>query len=283
MGLSPGHKTCAGCGAAIAVRQILKAAGKNVIVAQATGCMEVTTTQYPQTAWEVPWIHVTFENAPAVASGIESALHVMKKDTKVIALGGDGGLIDIGIRSVSGALERQHKLTIICYDNEAYMNTGVQRSGATPYGAATTTSPPGKLSIGNDVWKKDMPGIVRGHHVRYLATTSIGYPDDLIKKVRYALENQPSYVHVHAPCPVGWGFPSSKTIKIAKLAVESGLWAVYEEKKTRRYTIYPTQIGEIEEYFSLQKRFKHLDQVEIGKIKKRIIEYWQNVKMEKIK
>ena len=185
--LAPGHRGCAGCGAAIAVRLALKALGRNTVVACATGCLDVMTSPYPETAWEVPWIHVAFENAGAVASGVERALKAQgKEDVNVVAFGGDGGTADIGIQSLSGAMERGHDITYICYDNEAYMNTGIQRSGATPYGASTTTSPAGNLSFGEDKPKKNMAFIMAAHGIPYVATASISYPEDFMKKVKKA-------------------------------------------------------------------------------------------------
>ena len=187
--LAPGHKACAGCGATIGVRLALKVLGENTVAISATGCLEVITTPYPETSWEIPWMHVAFENASAVASGVESALKAQgKTDTKVVVFGGDGGTADIGLQSLSGAMERGHNLIYICYDNEAYMNTGIQRSGATPYGASTTTSPHGKESFGENKPKKNMPMIMAAHGVPYVATASIAYPEDFMKKVKKAAE-----------------------------------------------------------------------------------------------
>lgn len=274
--LAPGHRTCAGCAAPLAIRSILAATGKNVIIAQATGCAEVCTTPYPETSWEVPWIHVTFENAAAVASGIEAALKAQGKldKTKVIALGGDGGMLDIGFQAISGALERGHKLTVICYDNECYANTGVQRSGSTPWGAFTTTSPAGKESIGNSRWKKDAPMIMAAHHIPYVATASVAYPEDLQKKLKKALDNQPSYIQIHSPCTVGWGFDPSKTVEIGRLAVQSGLWALYEIKNgVKKHTLKP-KMTPVEDYLKPQSRFKHLKPEEIDYIEQKVKEYW---------
>lgn len=265
---APGHRTCSGCGPAIAIRNILESTGKDVIIANATGCLEVTTTPYPETSWKVPWIHCLFENAAAVASGIESALKSLgNSKTKVIALGGDGGMLDIGFQCMSGALERGHKITVICYDNEAYMNTGVQRSGGTPYGANTTTSPAGKVSIGNETFKKDVAAIAAAHHIPYVATASIAYPADLKKKVKKALELQPSYLQVHAPCPVGWGFASSKTVEIGKLAVDTGAWQLFEIEHNQVKNIFrPKESKPVADYLRTQKRFKHLKDEDIAKI-----------------
>ena len=176
---APGHRACIGCGEALAVRLACKALGHNVIIANATGCMEIVSSQLPYTSWRVPWIHTLFENTAAVASGIEASLKVMirkgkrpAQDVKVVAMAGDGGTSDIGVQALSGALERGHNFLYICFDNEAYMNTGIQRSSATPYGASTTTSPAGKVSIGQVTWKKNMPAIAAAHDIPYVATAS---------------------------------------------------------------------------------------------------------------
>ena len=177
--ISQGHRACQGCGEILALRQALKAIGQNIIIASATGCMEIVTSPYPQTAWKVPWIHVAFENAAAVASGIEAGRKALmrkgripKQRTTIVAMAGDGGTADIGLQALSGALERGHDFVYICLDNEAYMNTGIQRSSATPYGARTTTSPPGKLSIGQYTWKKNVPAIAAAHQIPYVATAA---------------------------------------------------------------------------------------------------------------
>ncbi len=276
-----GHKACAGCGAAIAMRLILKATGRNTIAAQSTGCMEVVSSQYPQTAWRIPWIHVAFENAAAVASGIEAALKALgkKEGVNVLAIGGDGGTVDIGLQALSGAVERGHDFTYICYDNEAYMNTGVQRSGATPYGASTTTSPPGVLSIGNETPKKDMPAIMVAHRAKYVATACVSFPLDFMEKVKKAVSIKgPAYIHVLTPCPIGWGFPSEKTIEVGRLAVDTGMWALYEvENGETRITYRPNQRKPVKEYLKMQKRFKHLSAEEIEKIDQDIEERWKRL------
>lgn len=267
--LAPGHRGCAGCGASIAVRLALKALGKNTVAISATGCLEVMTTPYPETAWEIPWIHVAFENAGAVASGVEAALRIQgKDDVNVIAFGGDGGTVDIGLQSLSGAMERGHNLTYICYDNEAYMNTGIQRSGATPYGATTTTSPKGKDSFGEDKPKKNMPMIMAAHGIPYVATASIAYPEDFMKKVKKAAEiDGPAYIHLNQPCTTGWGYDSSKTIEMGRLAVETGSWILYEiENGEFNITYRPTERKPVAEYLKPQKRFRHLDDEHIEKI-----------------
>ncbi|MGN1362396.1 MAG: pyruvate synthase subunit PorB [Methanobrevibacter sp.] len=267
--LAPGHRGCAGCGAAIGVRLALKASGKNTVAVAATGCLEVMTTPYPETAWEIPFVHVAFENAGAVASGVERALKSQgKEDTHVIAFGGDGGSVDIGLQSISGAMERGHNITYICYDNEAYMNTGIQRSGATPWGASTTTSPSGSESFGEDRPKKNMPMIMAAHGIPYIATASISYPEDYMRKVKKAVETKgPAYIHLNQPCTTGWGFAASKTIEVGRLGVETGFWPLYEiENGEFRVTYRPTERKPVIEYLKAQKRFKHLTENEVQTI-----------------
>ncbi len=273
--LAPGHRACPGCGEALALRLALKAVGKDVIIAQATGCMEVVTTPYPETAWRVPWIHVAFENAAAVASGVEAALKAMgKRGVKPIAIAGDGGTADIGLQALSGAIERGHNFLYICTDNEAYMNTGIQRSGTTPYGAWTTTTPVGVVKKGKDRPKKDVPAIVAAHGAPYVATASVGYPMDYIEKVKKAMAIEgPTYVHVHCPCPPGWQFDSDKTIEVARLAVLSCAWILYEvENGISRVTFKPPKRRPVAEYLKLQGRFRHLTDGEIAEIQRMVDE-----------
>ncbi|OQD59623.1 pyruvate:ferredoxin oxidoreductase, subunit beta [Methanobrevibacter arboriphilus JCM 13429 = DSM 1125] len=273
--LAPGHRGCAGCGATIGVRLALKALGRNTVAISATGCLEVITTPFPETAWEIPWIHVAFENAGAVASGVESALKAQgKTDVNVVAFGGDGGTADIGMQSLSGAMERGHNMIYICYDNEAYMNTGIQRSASTPYGASTTTSPHGKDSFGEDKPKKNVPLIMAAHGVPYVATASIAYPEDFMRKVKKASEvDGPAYIHLNQPCTTGWGYSPSKTIELGRLAVETGSWALYEiENGDFKLTYKPQDRKPVNEFLNAQKRFKHLSDEE----KERIQEYVDN-------
>lgn len=267
--LAPGHRGCAGCGATIGVRLALKALGRNTVAISATGCLEVITTPFPETAWEIPWIHVAFENAGAVASGVESALKAQgKTDVNVVAFGGDGGTADIGMQSLSGAMERGHNLIYVCYDNEAYMNTGIQRSGSTPFGASTTTSPHGKESFGEDKPKKNMPLIIAAHGIPYVATASISYPEDFMRKMKKAAEiNGPAYIHLNQPCTTGWGYDPSKTIEIGRLAVETGSWVLYEiEQGDFKLTYKPQDKKPVNEFLNAQKRFKHLSDQEKDKI-----------------
>ncbi|MCS7097920.1 MAG: thiamine pyrophosphate-dependent enzyme [Candidatus Methanomethyliaceae archaeon] len=272
--LAPGHRLCAGCTVGTAVRQILKASGGNVVVVTATSCLEVSTSYFPQTAWRVPWIHLGFENSAAVAAGIESALKALRKkgksneDFHVMVISGDGGTFDIGIQALSGALERGHDLLYICYDNEAYMNTGIQRSSATPYAAATTTSPPGARSIGQRTHKKDLVGIAIAHGIPYAATACPSYPIDLMNKVRKGLDVEgPSLLHVLTPCTTGWRFDPSLGIEIGRLAVLTGLWPLYEvDRGVTRLTVQVPKREPVRKYLELQGRFKHISENEINKI-----------------
>jgi len=261
--LAPGHRACMGCGEALGARLAVTAAGPNVIVANATGCLEVFSTAYPDSAWNVPWIHSLFENTAAVASGIEAALKALgRADIKVIAQAGDGGTADIGLQALSGMLERGHDVLYICYDNEAYMNTGVQRSGLTPFAAHTTTSPRGRVSFGNPTRKKDLAAIAAAHHIPYVATASIGFYQDLQRKVKKAMSlTGPKYIQIHVPCPVGWGYPSEATVKIAKLAVNSGLMPLYEiENGVITNVRKISKKAPVTEYLQPQARFRHLFQ-----------------------
>ncbi|MDH3852452.1 MAG: thiamine pyrophosphate-dependent enzyme, partial [Deltaproteobacteria bacterium] len=225
--LAPGHRACQGCGEVLALRQVMKALGNNVIVVSATGCMEIISSAYPQSAWRVPWLHVAFENAAAVASGVEAAYKAMirkgrieDKNTTFLAIAGDGGTADIGIQALSGALERGHNFVYVCLDNEAYMNTGIQRSSSTPYGAGTTTSPPGKKSIGQQTWKKNMPAIAAAHDIPYVATGSPAYYVDLMNKAKKAsLVKGPAYLHVFSPCPTGWRCAVEDAVQTGRLVV----------------------------------------------------------------
>ena len=257
----PGHTACAGCGQAIGARLVIDTAGKNTIIANNTGCLEVFSTKYPESSWEVPWIHSLFENCSAVASGIESALKYLgKKDSiNVIAQAGDGGTADIGLQAISGMFERGHDVLYVCYDNEAYMNTGIQRSGLTPTLTNTTTSPSGTGSLGNPRPKKPMPEIARAHGIPYVATASVGYPQDVQKKVKKALSIKgPKYIQMHVPCPLGWRHEPGLTFDVAKLAVETGLYPLFEYENNTLIARKIAKIKPVEEYLKVQGRFKHL-------------------------
>ena len=269
--LAPGHRACAGCGATIAVRLALKALGQNTVAVSATGCLEVVTSPYPETSWKIPWIHVAFENASAVASGVEEALKAQgKKDVNILVIGGDGGTTDIGLQSLSGAMERQQNIIYLCYDNEAYMNTGIQRSSSTPFGASTTTSPAGKISFGENQPKKNMAMIMAAHGIPYVATACVSHPYDLMEKVKKASEIEgPAYIHVLQPCATGWGYDPKDTIKLGKLAVDTHAWILYEIVNGElNITVKPKEKLPVIEYLKVQKRFKHLDEAHVDYIQK---------------
>ncbi|MEW6070304.1 MAG: thiamine pyrophosphate-dependent enzyme, partial [Candidatus Thermoplasmatota archaeon] len=254
-----GHRACAGCGEGIAVRQILSVVGENTIAVVPTGCLEVVSTPYPETAWKIPLIHVAFENAAAVASGIDCALKVLgkRKGINVLALAGDGGTFDIGLQALSGMLERGHNVKYICLDNEAYMNTGIQRSSATPYAASTTTSPAGKYSIGEQRRKKPIGAICASHDIPYTATATIAYHLDLKKKIKKAIETEgPCFVHILVPCPTGWRFPSELTVELSRLAVETGVFLLWEceggDLTKLKITKKPKERKPVTEYLQLQ-------------------------------
>ncbi|MFC2022730.1 pyruvate synthase subunit PorB [Chloroflexota bacterium] len=276
---APGHRACIGCGEALAVRHVCKALGDNVIVVNATGCMEIVSSPLPYTSWRIPWIHTLFENTAAVASGIESGLKVMSRKgrpssagAKIVSMAGDGGTSDIGLQALSGAMERGHDFVYVCFDNEAYMNTGIQRSSATPFGAATTTSPAGKVSIGQFTWKKDMPAIAVAHNIPYVATASPSYPFDLMKKVKKALATKgPAYVHVLSVCPTGWRCPGNISVKLGRLAVETGVFPLYEvDNGQYRLSLDFPELRPINDYMKLQGRFRHLSEDVVDKIQQRV-------------
>ena len=275
-----GHRACQGCGEVLALRHICKALGDDVVMANATGCMEIISSFYPHTAWEIPWIHVAFENAAAVASGVEAALKVLRRKgriadrrVKVVAVAGDGGTVDIGLQALSGAMERGHDMVFFCLDNEAYMNTGIQRSSATPFGAATTTSPAGRASIGQKTGKKNVAEIMVAHDVAYVATACPSYPLDLIRKVEKAKAVEgPAYVHVFSVCPTGWRAGSEQTIKLGRLALETGVFPLYEvENGKYRLTVdMPGRLRPVGEYLRLQGRFRHLTAADIEQVQARL-------------
>jgi pyruvate ferredoxin oxidoreductase beta subunit len=282
--ISPGHNACAGCGQLSAVQAVMRGLNKDVIIANATGCLEVTTTAYPQSAWGLPWIHSLFENASSVASGIKAALNKKgDKKTKVVVQGGDGGTFDIGFGLISGMWERGENILYICYDTEAYSNTGIQASGATPYGADTTTSPSGAISIGSTQRKKDMAAIALAHGLKYVSQSSAGFPDDITNKVKKALEVEgPSYIQILSPCIPGWKINNDEAIMMAKLAVQTGLYPLLEytdgqltaSSINSNFTAKP-----VEEYLKKQGRFKHLKENDISAIQKLADE---NIKKYKI-
>jgi len=256
-----GHRACHGCGMAVAARHILEATGDRVIVVTPTGCLETFTSPYGYSPWRVPWIHHLFENGPAVASGVAAALKAQgKTDIRVIVIAGDGSTFDIGFGSLSGMLERGDDVLYICVENGAYMNTGNQRSGATPTYAATTTAPAGRQAMGKPQLKKDMPAIVAGHGTAYVATASVGYLKDLQRKVKTAMTySGPRYIQIDTPCPSGWSFASDLTLEIGRLGVNCGLIPLYEMENGTITTVRKIKKRvSVEDYLKTQGRFKHL-------------------------
>jgi pyruvate ferredoxin oxidoreductase beta subunit len=269
-----GHRACAGCGPATVLRLIMKATRGPTIVTEATGCMEVVSSIYPYTSWGVPWLHTAFETAAANASGIEAALKIMKKKgrvkqehTDIIALAGDGGTYDIGLQALSGAVERGHDFLFVLYDNEAYMNTGIQRSGGTPKGAATTTTPAGSVVPGKLEHKKPIAEIMIAHEMPYVATAAPYYWRDLLMKVRKGLEvDGPAFLHVFAPCPRGWRSDPAKSIEYSKLAVETCVFPLWESVNgqcqlsvpSKLVALAPQKKKPVTDYLQGQGRFRHL-------------------------
>jgi pyruvate ferredoxin oxidoreductase beta subunit len=264
--LNSGHRACQGCGEALGARYAIDAAmrasGNRLIAVNATGCLEVFSTPYPETSWQVPWIHSLFGNAAAVASGVAAAQRARgRADVRVIAQGGDGGTTDIGFGCLSGMFERNDDVLYICYDNEAYMNTGVQRSSATPPAARTATTPAVGARPGNPSGTgKNVPLIAMAHRIPYVATASVANLRDLERKVGYAtLLSGARYIHVHVPCPLGWGSAPEDTIRLARLAVESGLFPLFEAHGGQVTDRTPIRRKvPVTEYLRLQKRFAHL-------------------------
>ncbi|MCE5203987.1 MAG: thiamine pyrophosphate-dependent enzyme [Coriobacteriales bacterium] len=267
--LAGGHRLCAGCGASIAVRQVLLGAGEDpVVVGCATGCLEVSTTMYPYSSWKTPFIHNAFENAAATISGVESAFKGLARAGKIdpdkkvrfVAFGGDGGTYDIGLQALSGAMERGHDMVYVCYDNGAYMNTGIQRSSATPKGAWATTAEVGAAQAGKQQRRKDLTQIMAAHGIPYAAQASISHWKDLTSKAEKAFATPgPAFLNVFAPCPRGWRIPSNQTVEIAKMAVQTGFWPLYEvEDGVWRQTVKVVNRKPVEEFLKPQGRFKHL-------------------------
>lgn len=268
--LTPGHNACAGCGQLSAVQAVMRALNDDTILVNATGCLEVTTTAQPQSSWRLPWMHSLFENSAAVASGIKAALKHRRKKTKVVIQAGDGGTYDIGIGLISGMWERGEEIVYICYDTEAYSNTGIQASGSTPWGTNTVTTPAGKDSAGADQSKKDMLAIALAHGLKYAAQSTGAFPDDISNKVKKALETDgPSYIQILSPCVPGWKIKTDEAIKAARLAVKSGLYPLleYTDGKLSNSSINANfQADPVDEYLRMQGRFRHLQAEEIKQI-----------------
>lgn len=286
--LAPGHRGCAGCGELLSARTVANALGPNTIIANGTGCLEVTTTPYPQSAWRMPWIHSLFENAAGVASGILAALKQQGKDKsiKVVAQGGDGGTFDIGFGLISGMWERGENILYVCYDNEAYANTGMQASGATPWGSSTTTTPAGDGktidAIGSHQKKKDMIAIALAHGLNYVAQSTAGYLHDIERKVKKAVEMEgPAYIQILTPCIPGWKIGPDQTLEMGRIAAKTGLYPLLEYVNGE--LVSKTKIDKkvpVEEYLKPQGRFKHLFGDEQGKNQ---ITYIQKLADENIK
>lgn len=289
-----GHRMCAGCGAPIVIRQILRALKPedHAVIGSATGCLEVSTFLYPYTAWKDSFIHSAFENAAATVSGAEAAYNAIKRkgkieqegETKFIAFGGDGGTYDIGLQSLSGAMERGHDMVYVCYDNGAYMNTGIQRSSATPMYADTTTSPAGKVSQGKNQWKKELTEIMVNHHIPYVAqSAAVGNLKDLYEKAERAIYTKgPAFLNVLAPCPRGWRYEASDFMQINKLAVDTCFWPLYEVIEGKYIVSYkPKNKLPVEEFLKAQGRFKHLfkkgNEELIDKIQSEVDKRWEKL------
>jgi pyruvate ferredoxin oxidoreductase beta subunit len=282
--LTAGHRLCPGCAEPIIVRQVLMATDQPVLAANATGCLEVSTTIFPFTAWNIPWIHVAFENAAAVAAGMEAMYQSLKRqgkldadlDYKFVAFAGDGGTYDIGLQALSGAVERLHDFVYVCLNNEAYMNTGVQRSSATPMGGHTTTTPAGTVRPGKGKHRKDLTAIMAAHDIPYVAQSTAGRWRDLTSKAEKAFEIEgPAFLNCLSPCPLGWGCDSAATVDIAMLASDTCMWPLYEvEHGEWKLTYRPKEKKPVEEYLEPQARFRHLFRDDRGaEVRKRIQEW----------
>ncbi len=273
----PGHLGCPGCGAAIAIKFALKALGEKIIMVIPASCASIIVGPYPQSAVNIPILHTAFATAGAAASGVRAALD-MKGDseTTVLSWAGDGGTFDIGFQSLSGAVERNEDCIFVCYDNEAYMNTGVQRSSSTPFGVRTTTTP------GQD-WKKtrkkNIMETMAAHRIPYAATASIAFPEDLIAKLKKAKETRGGsrFIHIFASCATGWGAPSDMSVKIARLAVQTNIFPLYEIEDGTRYTLNYKGDSRVEDYLQTQGRFKHLGEEDISQIQSMVAADWRNL------
>jgi len=251
-----GHRACGGCGQALAARMVADASGENTIACVATGCLEVFSSPYPDPSWRIPFLHSLFENAAAVAAGVELAYKALNKGpVNIIAQGGDGSTSDIGFQCLSGMFERGHNVLYVCYDNEAYMNTGVQRSGSTPLGTRTTTTPGGKKRL-----KKNIPLLAADHGIPYVATATVDDYRDLQRKVKTALSIEgPKYLHILAPCPLGWGHAGDLTVQICRLAKQTCIFPVFEIREGKIISVQKVPVKKpVEEYLKLQGRFRNL-------------------------
>jgi len=284
-----GHRLCAGCGAGIVMRLVLLAIDKPVIASCATGCVEVASSIFPYSSWKIPWIHSAFENSAATISGIEAAYKVFKKEGKIdkdiffVAFGGDGGTYDIGFQALSGAAERGHNVLYVCYNNEAYMNTGIQRSSATPKYSSTTTSPSGKVIPGKLQWQKNLTEIMVAHGIPYVATGIPGRWNDLVSKVEKAVKiNGFKFINILSPCRLGWPHEPELTMEISRVAVETCIWPLYEVVEGKyKLTYKPKEKKPVVEWFKLQRRFDHLLKPEnislLEEIQKEVDRRWEDL------
>ncbi len=278
--LTSGHRMCGGCAVPIIVNTILSSTDDQIVVSNATGCLEVASTIYPYSSWNVPWMHSAFENAASSISGIVAAYEAlkrkgkMKKEVKFVAFGGDGGTYDIGIQALSGALERNHNFVYVCYDNEAYCNTGGQRSSATPFGASATTDPAGSVRPGKLEFRKDLVKIVAAHNIPYVAQASVSNLPDLSAKAKKAFDVKgPAFLLVFSTCPTIWGSKTEDTVDIAKMAVDTCIWPLYEiENGKYKINYKPSNKRPVEDFLKSQRRFKHLFSLS----NKKIVEEIQN-------
>ncbi|MDD6289494.1 MAG: thiamine pyrophosphate-dependent enzyme [Eggerthellales bacterium] len=290
--LAAGHRLCGGCGASICVRQVLMGVPEDaqVVVANATGCLEVSTTIYPYNSWKVPFVHNAFANAAATISGVEAAFKGLQaagkipadKKVKFVAFGGDGGTYDIGMQSLSGAMERGHDMVYVCYDNGAYMNTGIQRSSATPKGAWATTSEVGAAQQGKPQVRKDLSSVIAAHGVRYVGQSTVGHWKDLVSKAEKAFSVEgPAFLNVLAPCPRGWRIPSDQTLEISRLAVNTRFWPLFEvEDGVWKLTpVKEKDQRPLEDFLRPQGRFKHLlkpgNEALLQELKDDVDAYWR--------
>lgn len=285
-----GHRMCAGCPVPIITRMMKRVTDSPIVVCSATGCLEVASSIFPYSSWKVPWIHTAFENAAATMSGVEAMYQKKKKkgeldkDIKFIAIGGDGGTYDIGLQSLSGAMERGHDMLYICYDNGAYMNTGIQRSGATPFGASTTTSPAGTAIPGKVQKRKDLTSILEAHGIDYIAQASIHNPVDLAKKMKRGIEHAgPAFLNVFTPCVPGWKIDSDMAVEVARVGVDSCYWPLYEVIEGQYKLSYvPKKKLPIDDWISMQGRFRHLRSPELSglveEMQRQIDKDWEKIK-----
>jgi pyruvate ferredoxin oxidoreductase beta subunit len=283
---APGHRMCAGCPAPIFTKMLTRVTDYPLVVGSATGCLEVASSIFPYSAWKVPWIHTAFENAAATMSGVEAMYRALKRKGKIdrkikfVATGGDGGTYDIGLQSLSGAMERGHDLLYICYDNGAYMNTGVQRSGATPFGAATTTSPAGKVVPGKRQQRKDLTSILVAHRIGYAAQASIHNIADLSAKMKKGIEHDgPAFLNIFCPCIPGWKIEADMGVEMARLGVETRFWPLYEvENGIYKISYTPREKVPVTEWIFKQGRFKHLkdpaQKPVVEELQRQVDEHW---------